>query len=221
MHYDRDHQYIEMRRKSLAGINQQGITLIELIIVVAILGMLAASISFFITQGFQIQTYSFELASSLNEARTGVETMVKEIRETQIADNGAFPIFLADDNTFIFYGDIDKDAAVERVRYFLSGTDFKKGIIEPTQNPITYLEQNEVITTITRYVQNDASTPVFTYYDNNWPTDTANNPLPTPADVTKVSLIHVFLKINVNPSRAPTNFNLESDVHIRNLKHNL
>jgi len=33
--------------------------------------------------------------------------------------------------------------------------------------------------------------------------------------------MHVFLKINVDPSRPPDDFDLESDTQIRNLKTNL
>jgi hypothetical protein len=60
---------------------------------------------------------------AIDEARKGIETMVKEIRMAKEGENGAYPIEYAGDKEFIFYSDIDGDGRVERVRYFLAQTN--------------------------------------------------------------------------------------------------
>ena len=197
-----------------------GFSLIETLVAMGVLTIILTSLYFFVSYFKKVQDYSLEQSLAITEARNGVETMVKEIREIQIADNGAYPIVTADDNTFIFYSDVDKDNSIERVRYFLDGTQFKKGTIEPRTNPVMYVDSDEVVTIITSYV-NNTTTPVFTYYNGNWPSDTANNPLTTPANPTMVKYITMQLVINVTPEKVPQDFHLISDVAIRNLKENL
>jgi prepilin-type N-terminal cleavage/methylation domain-containing protein len=205
---------------SLRTKKQSGVTLLEILVALSIFIIASSAVVVFIRQGFQVQNFSLEQTIAISEAKRGVETMVREIRETQIADTGAYPITEADDQQYIFYSDIDKDNAVERVRYFLDGTDFKKGTIEPQTNPVQYVEADEVVVTLSQYVRNGTD-PIFTYYNGDWPTDSINNPLSTPAAVADVRLVSMSLSINVRPSSAPSDFVLKSDVHIRNLKDNL
>lgn len=198
----------------------KGFTLIETIITIVIFALLMGVVSGFIVLGYRTQSYSFQQSMAIGEARKGIETMVKEIREARGGDDGSYVIEKAEDYEFIFYSDIDKDEATERVRYFVEGTDFKKGVIDPAGWPIDYLPENEVVTILSRYVRNGA-TLVFTYYNGDWPGDTVNNPLPTPARLKETKLMHVYLIVNVDPNRPPQNFDLESDAQIRNLKTNL
>lgn len=200
--------------------NNKGITLVETIVTVALSAIVMSAMYYFIIQGFKLQEFSLEQSQAISHARKGIETMIKEIRETQIADNGAYPIDTAEDFLFIYYSDIDKDNSIERVRYFLEGTHFKKGIIEPRQNPVAYFSSDEVITELSEYVNNGA-TPIFTFYNGNWPGDTINNPLSSPIDESDIRFVNVKLLINVDPNKAPSNFELESDVAIRNIKDNL
>ncbi|MGB9598473.1 MAG: hypothetical protein ACPLZH_01335, partial [Minisyncoccales bacterium] len=55
---------------------------------------------------------------------------VKEIRQAQTAENGSFLIEKANDKEFVFYGDIDRDGRVERVRYFLGNVNSGQEIKE-------------------------------------------------------------------------------------------
>ena len=197
-----------------------GFTLLEVIVVIGILGMVIIAVGMFVSQGYKINAFGQEQNQAIKEAQKGVSTMVKEIREAGYGDDGSAPFYLADDFELIYFSDIDKDVATERVRYFLDGTNFNKGTIEATGSPLEYLEVNEEIITLSRYVRNE-SDPIFTYYNGDYPGDTIYNPLATPADLTEIKLVHVHLKINVDPSRAPIDYNLESDAHVRNLKENL
>jgi len=194
-------------------LKERGITLMEMLVAIAVFVLATIVVAVFIFQNFQAQNFSLEQSAAVDEARKGVETMVKELRETLPGDTGAYPIESAENLELIFYADYDRDDAIERVRYWLDGTDFKKGVIEASGNPLQYVGvEDEKI--ISRYVQN-GETPIFTYYNSELASST------TPADPNEIKLINVYLEINVNPNKAPINFELESDVSLRNLKENL
>lgn len=199
---------------------QIGFTLIETIIAICLIVFVLMAAFVFIFRLYRAQNYTLAQASAINSARKGIETMVKEIRQAQTGDDGSYIIELADDFEFIFYGDIDKDDAVERIRYFLENSNFKKGVVEPTDQPIEYPLENETISFLSKNVLN-GSEPVFTYFNQDYPFDLENNPLDTPVRLKETKLMHVYLRINVDPNRPPLDFELESDVQIRNLKKNL
>ncbi len=201
--------------------NKSGLSLMEILVALGILLLVTALVWMFVKQSYFFQSFVFEQSTSINEAQRGVETLVKEAREAMPADTGAYPIESADKFELIFYSDYDRDVTVERVRYFLSGSDFIKAVTEPSGSPLVYSPQNEEQTIISRYVRNTQDEPVFTYYNGDYPDDTEHNPLPTPADPLALRLVHIRLKINAIPDKAPKEFILESDVQIRNLKDNL
>ena len=103
----------------------------------------------------------------------------------------------------------------------MDGSDFKKGVVEPSGDPPQYVLADETVSVLSSSVRDPGLDPIFTYYNGDWPTDTVNNPLPTLTRLTETKLMHVYLKININPNRPPDDFELESDVQIRNLKTNL
>jgi hypothetical protein len=119
----------------------------------------------------------------------------------------------AADYEFIFYSNIDNDSAVERVRYFLEGSNFKKGVIKPEGTPLRYPLTKEKIKIISSHVINQP--PIFRYFDGN------NQELPAPSRLKDTKLMKVYLVINVDPNKPPVDFVLESNVQIRNLKTNL
>jgi type II secretory pathway pseudopilin PulG len=196
-------------------------SLVETIISIFVFGLCLVLVSTIILGLYKTYKYNFEQIQAINEARKGIETMVREIREAKYGDDGSYPLVEAGDFQFIFYGDIDKDTATERVRYFLQGTNLKKGIVEPSGDPPEYILSNETISILSQYVRNGAAPVIFTYYNGDWPGDTQHNPLPTLTRLSDTKLMHVYLKINVDPNRPPDDFELESDAQIRNLKVNL
>lgn len=202
----------------------KGFTLIEVMVSIGVLGILLGVIYAFIIESYKFQSFVSEQNDAISIARDGVEELLYELRETDIADTGAYPIELANDQEFIFYSDVDTDILTERVRYFLEGTTLKKGVIEANYDaeadpPYDY-NNPETITTVSTSVQN-GSNPLFYYYNSNYPGDTVNNPLATPADPTEIKLIKINLQININPYRVPDTYLLENYVQLRNLKENI
>ena len=193
----------------------------EVLVVIFAFSFAIATLGNFILTSYRAYNYNFQQIAAINEARRGIEIMVKEIREAKTGDDGSYPLVQAGDLQFIFYSDIDGDAATERVRYFLDGSNLKKGVVKSSGDPPLYDVSTETISVLSQYVRNVASEPIFTYYNGDWPADTTHNPLPTLTRLSDTKLMHVYLKINVDPNRPPDNFELESDSQIRNLKTNL
>ncbi len=198
----------------------RGFTIVEIMVALFIFILAIGGINYFIVQNYKNYQYSLEQNLAIEEARNAMGYLVKEIREAKSSDAGDYAIAQATDQSFIFYSDIDQDIAVEKVRYFREGNNFKKGVTEPNGNPLEYNLLNEQLTTITEHLIT-TSTPIFFYYNGNYPGDTQNNPLTTPADVTEVKLIRIHLIINVDPNRPPPDYLLDTFVQLRNLKDNL
>jgi hypothetical protein len=199
----------------------KGFGLLEIIITVFI-----STIFIFILVGLQrfvgeSYNFSFTEVQSVEQARGGVDILIREIREAQNSESGSYTLERADDQEFIFYADVDNDEKRERVRYFLDGSDLIKGVIQPTSDiPPTYPAENETVKTISEYIRNGAD-PIFYYYNGDWPLVTEGNPLDTPARLVDTKYMRIFLRINVDPSKIPQEYELSSGVQLRNLKDNL
>lgn len=320
----------------------KGFTLVETLVAVAIFTLILGAVATSVVMLYRTQGFGFQQALAINEARRGIETMVKEIREAKYGDDGSYPIERADDKQFIFYSDIDKDSDAERVRYFLGtvssgslvqecttsvqggscgvsfsgflagmlksaeirvsvdgdldaadefvtisadstsfgnlcvsacahcaglwqGTalfnvteqaaddsiqliarassrvhrqcpsaspnhsmkarfeltwteeieglegEFKKGVTEPSGDPVEYPQDQEKVSILTSYVRN--APPIFRYFDS-----AGNELIEIPVRLKDTKVMKVYLIINVNPARLPEDFELKSAVQLRNLK---
>lgn len=96
-----------------------GFTIVETLIFIAVFALAMAAVFSFTITIYRSQRYTWHQAVAVNEARKGIETMVKELREAKEGDNGSYAIEKAADKEIIFYSDIDQDSQTERVRYFL------------------------------------------------------------------------------------------------------
>lgn len=94
-------------------------TLVETIITIAIFTIAMGAVAGAIVMIYRVYGYTWQQSLAIDEARRGIEIMVKEIREARAGDDGSYPIEKAGDKEFIFYSDIDRDNQTERVRYFL------------------------------------------------------------------------------------------------------
>lgn len=158
------------------------------------------------------------MASAAASRATG--KIVSQLRSTRQADNGDYPVESADDFDLKVYMDIDKDGVTERVHYFLDqATDqLKVGVTNPVAGtPVSYPAADDTVSILANYVVNENTNPVFYYYNQNYPGDTVNNPIATPATIDQIRLVRVHLYVNINPVHAPDNINIESFADLRNL----
>jgi len=199
--------------------NRKGFTLIEILVVAGITVVLAGGLLSLQYILGQTQVAVLRNYTSVDQANANISTMVRELRNLQVADNGAYPLERALDTEIIFYSDYDLDGQAERIRYFLSGTQLSKGVIEPTGFPATYPSADEKVKVVAEDVRN-GTTPIFYYYNGDWPDDTTNNPLDTPTRLSETKLMRVNLIIN-QTTDTNHDFVLDSYVQLRALKQNL
>jgi type II secretory pathway pseudopilin PulG len=95
-------------------------TLIETLVAIVVFTLAMGAVSGLILMAYRTQSYAWQQSMAISEARKGIETMVKEIREAKTGDDGSYPIEYAGDKEFIFLSDINNDGKTERVRYFLA-----------------------------------------------------------------------------------------------------
>lgn len=205
--------------KDDTNISQSGFTLIEVLMVAAITVVLAGGLLSLQYIMGQTQIQVLRNYTSVEEANNGITTLVRELRNLQVAETGAYPLERALDFEMIFYSDYDFDGRIERVRYYLNGTEFTRGIIEPTGFPVTYPSANEKIKTVSTNVKN-GTTPIFYYYNGDWPADTVRNPLDTPTRLSETKLMKVHLVINPTTD-SKHDFVIDSYSQLRALKQNL
>lgn len=198
---------------------QKGFTIIEVLVSLAIFLLLLGVFTNFVIQSYRLQTYDVEQGEAVRQGRAGVEKMVKELREVTSADDGSYAIVAGSalSDSITFYSDVDLDQSTERIRYFLQDNQLKRGVIEPGNPPLLYDPAAEQISTVASFVHNNDAN-LFTYYNDQYPADTTDNPLTSPVDVTDITLVRVELVINVTPERAPLDFHQISLAQLRNLK---
>jgi type II secretory pathway pseudopilin PulG len=200
---------------------EAGFTLIEgilSIVIIAILGLGFLGLQFILSQN---QAVVFKSYLSIEEANTSVSEFTRQLRSARTSENGAYAIESVGDNEIVFYSDIDFDETTEKIRYYLDNNTFYRGVTEPTEEtPITYLSENEKTKAITSIVRN-LSTPVFTYYNDDWPNDTTNNPLTLPTDISNIKTVGIYLRTNPVANEPDKDYIIKSFVNIRMLKENL
>ena len=220
---------------------KKGLTLIEMLVALALFmfGIQATVLIF--SKTMKNKAYSMEMGKSALIVSRSISDLTQYLRRIRQADNGNYPIpsdngnnvscpilnDSANDNEFVFYSDYDKDGKTERIDIYLSpladlstehGRIVYMKIRRPSATlPVTYAPCYEAPVQLASHIVNTAGDPMFSYYNKNYPADIVNNPLATPANVSQIRLVKIFLKINVDPNRAPDNIQQETFVEFRNL----
>lgn len=196
-------------------------TLIEVLMAIGIMLIAMEGFTILFLKSWDTNKFILEEGMASAAASRATNKIVIRLRGIQQADNGSYPIKSAGSFDLIVYTNIDGDDDIERVHYFLDqATDqLKMGVRNPDTSvtPVTYAAGDETVTILANYVVNESDNPVFYYYNDNYPSDTTNNPLNTPAAVGNIQLIQVHLLVNIDPVHAPNNINIESFVDLRNL----
>lgn len=194
----------------------KGLTVIEMVVTIAIFTLAMGAVVGSILTFYRGTDFAIEQAFAVESARRGVDRMVRDIREATFADTGAFPIIAMSTTSLSFYSDIDRDASVERVRFFLDGDTFKKGVTNATGTPSAYILSTEEESIVSEHVQNGIEgTSIFEYFDSD------GTLIATTTNIADVAFVRVSLIVNVNPVRLPNEFTLRSSATLRNLKTNL
>lgn len=186
-------------------------TIIEAMVWVGVFSSAMLAIMSTVSYFYRTNSYAIEQASAISSAQRGLEQIVKTIREGAYSSQGAFPIASIAANDLVFYADVDSDALIERIHYYLSGTNLMRGITEATGNPPDYSgAENAAI--VADYVRNASQgITTFRYYDE------LGSEITNYANWTSVRFVKVTLAVNINPATLPNQLTLNSSAAIRNL----
>ena len=202
---------------------QRGFTLLEIIVAMGIMSFVGLAI---LTFQMSVLRGTATMQSGLiaqQQVRNIFQDFVSEVRTAQPSAGGGYPIFEVGTSTFTFFSNIDNDANVERVKYYLgtttvaSTTIIYKEVVEPVGQ--LYLSANKVVTEMVTAVRFSTATPIFTYYDENY--SGTSSPLAYPVTNTTVRLVKISIPVDPNAARSPIFQTYTTQVSIRNLKENL
>ena len=194
-------------------------TIIEILVAVGILGLIMVSIGSFQTDIFNYNKFSEDSLSGIQDARSILRVMVKELRSTSPSSDGSFAINQVATNTMTFFVDTDADGLKEKIRYFIENKTLKRGSIKPSGNPLTYNNVNEKFSTLAYNIVSATSTALFEFFDDNYAG--TSTPLIYPISVTDIQLVRINLLIDADPIKLPELKTYTSQVSLRNLKDNL
>jgi type II secretory pathway pseudopilin PulG len=203
--------FFQMFKKNIQILNniRPGFTLIEILVTMGIFMMVMMVSGDYVITGLRSTKFNSEQETQVENARSAMSTMTWEIRGANSSQRGDYPLSAVNDNDLVFYADNNDDGLMERIRYFLSGTQLLKVVTRPdASNNYNSLCST---TTVANYM-NNGSVSIFQYYDSN---------LVQTAVINNIRLIRIRVRINVTPDIAPGDYDLESDVNLRNLKSNL
>ena len=132
---------------------------------------------------------------------------------------GAYAIEAAATSSIAFFANIDGDAPVERIRYFMGTTTLYRGLTEPTGT--IYNPANERIREVVHYIKNSSTTPIFEYYTKDYDGNSTSTALASPINIPDIRLVRILLPIDPNAARSPVFQTYSTQVSVRNLKDNL
>ena len=191
---------------------KSGFTLVETIIVIATTALILTVIGTLLAYFYKTNAYTLEQSTAVWQARNGVEDAMSRLREASYASDGSYPIMSVATSSITFYANVDNDSAIERVSYTLINRTLYRTVAEPSGNPLSYVGATIATTTVATSVTNNASTPVFLYFDNT------GAQLAQPVNVADVSSIRTTITVDVNINRAPVAFTLYGGATLRNLR---
>ncbi len=197
-----------------------GFTLVEMLISIALfliisIGLVALASNLLTASGKQSG-----LVVDSDQARKLAFNIMNELRNAQTSSTGAYALATADNQTLMFYSNIDADSVIERVRYFTQNGKLYKNVLKPVGNPLVYNPANETVLVVQDNVANGGS-PLFYYYDGAY--DGVNgSAISQPVSVTMVKFVKLDLKIYNKAGVQNTNFyTITASGSVRNLKTNL
>lgn len=199
-------------------LSHTGFTLVESVMVVALFALMMLVIANSIAAMYRYNAYTIAQAYQVRNARQGIQSLVRDIREMTFADNGSFPLVEMEDHLISFYSDIDRDDSVEYVEYeLIASTTLYKRIYNAIGTPPTYnMSTPDETYILSEYVQNIIQgTSTFAYYDST------GTEIVSAASLVDVRYVEAKLIINIDPIRDPGQYMLRSSAALRNVKDNL
>lgn len=186
-------------------------TLSEVMITIAIFSMIMVGINELFLRSWKNYNLIINTHTASVAANRGVSDVVNVLRRATDGADGSYPIVSATANDLKIFSDIDKDDVVEKVHYYLNGTNLMVGISNPSGFPLVYPANDSESKIVVSNIVNSGSQPLFYYYNGN------NNSISSPV----ANLIDVkMIEINLFVDRKEGDLNIESYASLRNLSEN-
>lgn len=198
----------------------QGFTATEFIVAIAIGSIVLFLVSSFARDLIILNSSAQSDMTAVLESRKVLSTMVSELRSIMPSAIGSYPIEAASTSSILFFADVNGDDVADRIRYFFDPVDrsVKRGLVLAAGSPPSYNLTNETISILVSGVLNEASLPLFQYYDGNY--TGSSSPLPMPVNLQEIRLVKVNVRVNRDLNR-PDPIVFSSQAALRNLKDNL
>ncbi len=196
----------------------RGMTLVEAVVAIALFTVLSLVVTNGISALYRYNAYTFAQAYQVQNARSGMQSLIRDVREMTFGDNGSFPLVIMEPHKIGFYSDIDRDQSVEYVEYELiaTTTEFVKRVYNATGTPPIYPVVPDTTYTLSQYVQNFAQNiNTFRYYTAD------GTEVTSPNRITDVRYITADIIVNIDPVRDPGEFTLRSSAALRNVRENI
>lgn len=197
-----------------------GFTLVEVTVagfMLMVVVTIGGAFWYYTRNSYQFSMTQYRLTENANRA---VQRMALEIREAQDAMDGAYPLATLADNELVFYADTNNDGQVNRIHYWVNGTNVMRGVVTPSGNPPQYDLSTEKTTILAEQLSSNYS-PLFTYYNGDWPGDTTHNPLAVAGRTLTTRMVGITLPLTIDDANGTSSFSAQTVIHIRNLKDNL
>lgn len=193
-------------------ISRSGFTLLETLIFTGVFVLVLSAIVVSLSYTYRAGRFVYEQADASNEVRKGVGLLVRTIRESAYADNGAFPVVSMNASEIVLYSDNDNDGSAEKIRFTLADVALVRGVVLASGSPPQYTAQ-ESVSTVSQFVRNgNIGVPLFTYYDEDGVEITDY------ARVADVASVLIRLVVNLYPERAPEDYEIRSRATFRNVR---
>ncbi len=187
----------------------QAMTFLEVIIAIGIFSALMLGIAMLVAKSWSGYHQIMDTGSSSLNIKQGIDQVVDTIRKARNSDNGYYPIKSVGSSDLVIFSDVDKDGITERVHYYINGGNLIMGVTKPTGSPPSYPDGDNTTKTLVGNILNDASQPIFRYYDGS------NNEIASPAtNLPNIRMVKVSLIIGAGVAK---NITEESYASFRNL----
>ncbi|HUX80890.1 MAG TPA: type II secretion system protein [Candidatus Paceibacterota bacterium] len=190
-------------------------TLVETIVVIAVTGLISVTLGTLLAYFYKTNAYTLEQSIAVAQARGGVEDAMRYIREASYGGDGSYPVSSAATSSITFYATIDADSSIDQITYTLQQGTLYRIVAVPTGNPPSYNGVPLATTTVATNVVNDATTPVFRYFDNT------GTELGVPVDISHIASVETTVVVDANIQRAPVSFTLSGGATLRNVRDQL
>ncbi|PIR76525.1 MAG: hypothetical protein COU32_01525 [Candidatus Magasanikbacteria bacterium CG10_big_fil_rev_8_21_14_0_10_42_10] len=193
-------------------------TLIEVVVALGMFALISVAVGWILINSVRSTNIIWDQLGVQNDGRAALEQFVDDVRRAETSSIGGYPISSATTTEFIFYANIDNDSGREKVRFWLDGTDLKKGVVQPSGSPLGYDGEESVVTVAQYVVNTQENIPLFEYYDETYPATTT--PLAVPENLIHIRVVKMQLELEKDASKTPVPLHVETAVSIRNLKSN-